>query len=242
MSPTPVPTVSPDTFFALSSADATTWATIVLAAVAALALGANVFLAIRTSQMATATEKAAEATEKAAEASEKAAGAAEKEAIEAKATVDEIRRDRELAYRPYISWKVTQLSTASGVVMGDPHIVGANFGRGPALHCICVAFWPEVMVKSRSPVLFDLSPNDSMDIVTEARDWQVPGPEVTGPPPSAPVPTGWPSYRVAFCQDQLGNSYRFVPYKVDADAWHPNDPRPAWLTWYEARRKDLERL
>jgi hypothetical protein len=241
--PTPIPTVSPATFFGLSGADATTWATIVLAVVAALAFVANVYLAIRTSEMTTATKKAAQASEKAAEASEKAAVAAEKQAIEATATVDEIKRDRELAYRPYISWKLTELSVQNEVVTGNPHVAGVNFGRGPALHCLCVAFWPEVMVKARSSLLFDLSPDDEFDVVTEPHvDWPVPGPDVTGQPPSATVPQGYPSARVAFCQDQLGNSYRFVPWKVDADVWRPDDEsRPEWLDWYEARRKDLER-
>jgi hypothetical protein len=39
---------------------------------------------------------------------------------------------------------------------------------------------------------------------------------------------------------QLGNAYRFVPYKVEADVWRPGDTRPSWLQWYEERRKELE--
>jgi len=34
--------------------------------------------------------------------------AAEKEANASLATVDEIRRDRELGYRPYLSWQFTE--------------------------------------------------------------------------------------------------------------------------------------
>lgn len=216
------PTACPSTVLQLSGMDVTAWATIVLAAIAALALTANVTLAASTRDLANATSLLADTS---------------------KTTIDEIRIDRELAYRPQISWLVIELATAGELVTGNPKVHVANFGRGPALHCLCVAFWPKVMVRARSTLLFDLSPNEKGDVATEARDWQVPGPDVTGPPPSGPVPTGWPSVRVAFSQDQIGNSYRFVPYKVDADVWRPkDDPRPAWLDWYEARRKDLEKI
>jgi hypothetical protein len=93
------------------------------------------------------------------------------------------------------------------------------------------------MIKTRSTRLFDLSPNAAMapEIRVEPRGWPVPGEDVTGPVAANET------LHVAFCQDQLGNSYRFVPFHVAADVWRPADPRPAWLVWYEERRKDVEK-
>ena len=45
-----------------------------------------------------------------------------------------MRRDRELEYRPYISWRLTELNTQAGVVVGSGRVVGANFGRGHAAY------------------------------------------------------------------------------------------------------------
>jgi hypothetical protein len=104
------------------------------------------------------------------------------------------------------------------------------------------------MTKVRSTLLFDLSPNESTHhagaepVYLDPRGWDVPNADIIGPAPTTARPPGWPSTRVAFAEDQLGNAYRFVPFRVDADMWRPSDTRPAWLDWYEARRKDLERI
>jgi hypothetical protein len=246
---------SADTIFGLSATDVTALATIGLAVVAALALAANVYVGLVTRRMAIATKNAAEATERAAKATEGAAAATQDEAHatrdEASATtkmVEEVRHDRELAYRPYISWRLTEARVSAGIVQDNPSptLYCANFGRGPALHCLCAAFWPGVMIKVRSTILFDLSPNESTEdpgagkVYVEPRGWDIPTPEVIGQAAAEQVPVGAPSMRMAFCQDQLGNAYRFVPYKVDADVWRPGEPRPPWLDWYEGRRTELE--
>jgi hypothetical protein len=250
---------STDTIGGMSTTEVTAWATIALAAVGALAFIASVVLAIITRGVANATKQAAQATQRSAEATETAAKATETaakatqdeaaatrdEAEASKAVVDEMRHDRELAYRPYISWRLTEATTnAPGGPVIDlptsPRVVGANFGRGPALYCLCVAFWPEQMVKARSTLLFDLSPNETLtkDVVrAQPRGWgNVPGPDVVGP-----IPTGAQFFRVAFCLDQLGNAYRFLPFG-ETDVWRPNESRPAWLEWYELRRKDLAKI
>jgi hypothetical protein len=244
---------APDTIFGLSATDVTALATIVLAVVATFALIANWRLARSTRTMAKATEtaaqaskEAAQATGNAAQASKEAAQATEAEAQASRETVSEMRQDREMAYRPLISWSLSEVTTngQGGPVLdkpNSPRVVGANFGRGPAIYCLCVAFWPNQMVKVRSSLLFDLSPNESMSqdgavIRAEPRAWTVPGPDVTGP-----VAAGTDYFRVAFCQDQLGNAYWFVPFR-DIEVWRPSAQRPGWLEWYEARRQDLERL
>jgi len=202
-------------------------ATFTLAAVGALAFIANVILAIVTGSVARATRGAAQA--------------AKEEAAASRATVDEMRRDRDLAYRPYLSWRVAEISTQAGIVVDNPspRVVGANFGRGPVLHCLFVAFWPKQMIKTRSTLLFDVSPNQDFtpEVRIEPRPWTIPHQDVAGP--QAPDTE---FFRIAFCQDQLGNTYRFVPFQVAADVWRPSDARPTWLEWYEQRRTDLEKI
>jgi hypothetical protein len=217
----------------LSATDVTALATIALVVAAALAFGANVYLAWKTRSMADATKQAADATRDEANAS--------------KATVNEMLHDREWSYRPYISWRLTDVTNngPKGPVVDNPspRVVGANFGRGPGSYCLCVAFWPDQEIKARSSLLFDLSPDQAMtkDVVdavirTEPRAWAVPGPDVTGP-----VVAGAQYFRVAFCQDQLGNAYRVVPFR-GSDMWRPNTQRPSWLDWYEQRRMELEKI
>src|SRR4029077_17669233 len=89
-------------------------ATFALAAVGALAFIANVILAIVTGSVARDTRDAAEA--------------AKQEAAASRATVDEMRRDRELEYRPYLSWRVAEATTQAGIVVDNPspRAVGAN--------------------------------------------------------------------------------------------------------------------
>ncbi len=155
--------------------------------------------------------------------------ATEKSAAAAKATVDEIQRDRVLAYRPYLSWSVKK-----GVRAGAEATLAnvGNFGRGPAIHCLCcVGFIAEEVPWLMTTPLFDLSPNEpsNREILMEMRsglllDKDTAGSEL-GPEP----------VRVAFCQDQLGNYFRFVPYRVEADIYNPiaGTPRPRWMDVYK---------
>jgi len=47
--------------------------------------------------------------------------------------------------------------------------------------------------------------------------------------------------RVAFCHDQLGTYYRFVPYQP-ADTWRDGDgERPRWAELYHSHFKALSR-
>src|SRR5581483_3231301 len=75
--------------------------------------GGTFALAIATAWMAWKTRGVAQATEKEAKAS--------------LATVDEIRKDRELTFRPYLSWVLT------------PSLNATNNGRGPALNSVFCA-------------------------------------------------------------------------------------------------------
>lgn len=57
----------------------------------------------------------------------------------------------------------------------------------------------------------------------------------------AGVDVGEEPVRVAFCQDQLGNYFRFVPFKVEAYVYRPgiDNTEPRWMVFYRAQFKDL---
>src|SRR5438309_5060037 len=84
--------------------------------------------------------------------------AAEKEANASLATVEEIKRDRELGYRPYLSWTFAEFrETEYPPEAGYADVLKVlNLGRGPALNAV----YAILFVKSwrRSPT-FD-SPVD----------------------------------------------------------------------------------
>lgn len=156
--------------------------------------------------------------------------ATEKSAAAAKATVDEIQRDRDLAYRPYLSW-------GAGYNRAGPRITAArawaaNFGRGPAIHCLCcVGFIEEEVPWLMTTPLFDLSPNEpsKREIDMDLRAGLLLDKDTAG------TELGREPVRVAFCQDQLGNYFRFVPYRVEADIYNPiaGTPRPRWMDVYK---------
>ncbi|HVC76223.1 MAG TPA: hypothetical protein VND96_06875 [Candidatus Micrarchaeaceae archaeon] len=153
-------------------------------------------------------------------------------ATNAKATIDEIQKDRELAYRPYISWNASLTRTGQSITAGRAYPV--NFGRGPVVHGLCCLAWIEPQGGSTyihhllTTDLFDLSADSSggdglqmSDRAGAMADADVAGNEVTNE-----------GVRVAFCQDQLGNYYRFVPYHP-AEIWRPKvGDRPKWIEFY----------
>jgi hypothetical protein len=208
-----------DSFAGISAGDWTAIGTITLAVVAAFALGANVASARITSQASQATRRAAEATERAAQATRDDADAS-------RATVDEMRRDRELAYRPHLSWVVSG-TLSRGETIEDPGSVNVvNFGRGPAIYCLCFATW-KTQGFAATTDLFDVSPNGDGTVPLLPVVDSVPDDTMAG----APVPAGQPN-RLAFCKDQLGNYYRFVPYQ-DTEVWREGDAeRPRWVDFY----------
>src|SRR5262249_23497212 len=107
---------------------------------------------------------------------------------------------------------------------------GVNLGRGPALDTLFCAVQDDEQTWHANAELVDFSPGQEISIehgITLA--------PMTGPPPAARP--GWPrhvAWKVTFCEDQLGNRYRFLPGKVDADVWRPGEVKPDWITWYEA--------
>jgi hypothetical protein len=187
------------------------WATVVLAAVGIVSIGTGVALSVASFRSASAAKASAAAAEQ---------------------TVSEIRSDRQLEYRPYVSW------TSGGWVItahkeivnpGSAHV--ANYGRGPAIHTLCCVTWIEGRAGGVPLVattdLFDLSPDEDGDVPMQNRSGWVPDDEIAGNH-VAESPN-----RVAFCQDQFGTYYRFVPFEVNTSTWRPgHEQHPRWVEFY----------
>lgn len=133
--------------------------------------------------------------------------------------ITEIRRDRELTFRPYISWEL-----GSGT-----YVNAVNFGKGPALNAIfCTVDEDQKTWSTTAPMLRDFSPDQKTS--NSDQIMLTPG---TGPIPPRPKVGNTVPRKVAFCEDHLGNRYRFLPGAVIADVWRPGKRKPDWVAWYE---------
>jgi hypothetical protein len=148
--------------------------------------------------------------------------------------VKEIQKDRELTFRPYVSWElgggVREALTGMAAAASRGKLVnGVNLGNGPALNTVfCVVEDDQHSWSSTAPRLVDFSPGQK--IKDEHEIGLVPG---TGLAP--PRPQVGPRVRkVAFCEDQLGSRYRFIQGWVIADVWRPGQAKTDWVKWYEA--------
>jgi hypothetical protein len=179
-------------------------------ALATFVLAAATFWNVRkTGRLVTATERSA------------AAGAA---------TVLEIQRDRELAYSPHIDWTVKTGADPNGMKVGTASV--ENIGRGLALHALCCIGWaiPQGAAKVPTTItteLLDLKPDDTKTAALRERSGVMLTDEMAGGEVTA---TGT---AVAFCQDVLGNYYRFVPYQP-LEVYRPmiNKAEPRWMVFY----------
>jgi type VI protein secretion system component VasK len=125
----------------MSTTDVAAWATVTLAGVGVVALLTNGALAYLTWRMAVATNRAAQATQDEAKATQEEARATLQQATatqdQAKAaseTLAELKRTRELDWRPDLVWKYLGGSTNPYQVKRQMRI--QNLGRGPALNAI----------------------------------------------------------------------------------------------------------
>lgn len=135
-------------------------------------------------------------------------------------TVLEIRRDRELAFRPYLSWEAR------------PALHASNNGRGPALNAVfCHLAIDSDDWLSHLPSLLDLGPGDE---VPSAAYSVMLDPMTLAAPPRIQMP-GYVVQKIAICEDLFGNRYRFVQGQTEADRWIPGSgSKPDWVEWYEA--------
>lgn len=242
MTPTAVPSASPDTILGLSGTDVAALGTIALAIVAALAFGASVYLAVTTRRMAIATRQAAEATLRAATATETAAKATQDAAVatreeaeatqeEAKATLEqatatkesakaatetlaELRRTRELDWRPHLVWKYLGGSSSADQVQRQMHI--QNLGRGPAINAI---YLREEEISGKRHFMA----TERLDLAAGAADTFTAATLSKEPHPELFTRESLPR-ELMICMDQFYTWYRFWPrtiqpgtYTVDFD-------------------------
>lgn len=193
-------------------------ATVALAVVGAGALIANAVVAVFTLKAARATRRSAEATEKAAQATHDEAEATKLEAAASLQVVEEMKADRELTFRPYLSW---ELSPGRG-------LHAANHGRGPALNAVFCGLIGRNIWLGHLPTLIDFGPGDKFP--KEGFFFELAPMEISPPPTPA---LGHPVLKVAMCEDQLGNRYRFCQGSVEPEIWQHGQPKPDWVTWYE---------
>lgn len=162
----------------------------------------------------------------------RAVDAASREASSTADLVAETRRDRELEFRPYVVWEIGNYTTTSQGVHAMGQSLTRNVGRGPALKILLAVYWPapgrwfvssfgDVAPSSREELGMndDPGPNPVEDLV---------GPSAAGRPQP---------FRVAFCQDQLGNTYRFLAGTPDVAVWarETQVTPPEWVSWYRSR-------
>lgn len=226
----------------LSRASVTVGEGITLAAVLVTA-GATTSLAIITGRLTKATNLLVGENQKMAAENSKLIAAAESEAKASNATIDEIKRDRELAHRPYLVFEITKWTPDDVYSYGTPlpppsaantdsvHIV--NLGRGPAIS----AMFCEVLASSwRRTRVFDVKPNDDGDIDVTRHPGQhnstgqLLGAQYVGPGELAG------RWAAAFCEDLFGNRFRFRPRGAVPDVWRPGETEPDWSKWYREQK------
>ncbi len=158
--------------------------------------------------------------------------ATESLATNAKATIEEIQQDRELAHRPYISWNAG--ISRQGQTISDGRAYPTNFGRGPVVHGLCCYAWntpagAAAVLNLMTTDLFDLSADADakVGVPMMPRSGMMADADVAG---NKITESG---VKVAFCRDQLGNYYRFVPYETpDIFRPRPGVERPKWTAFY----------
>lgn len=198
----------------------TAWATVALAVVGGLAFIANVVIAGFTLKAARATRRAAEATETAAVATRDEADATRDEAAATRLMVEEVRTDRELNYRPYLSFNAGMDHPAGGLVHYQATVI--NVGRGPAINCLLARFMiREIWCLSAN---FELGSNQSLDTFAPAQ---------VDPPPAFLGQIG-AGRTVMFCQDQFGACHMFDPPRA-AQVSAMAEGAPEWAAWYRER-------
>jgi hypothetical protein len=160
-----------------------------------------------------------------------------------KQTIAEIQRDRDLEFRPYVSWPPPNITG----VLDNPNAFAAtaqidNLGRGPLFDGLCCLTWrpggpttlPQYLATTN---LFDLPPqhrpsNPSLQI----RGGDMPNDDIAGNPVTEePV-------RFAFCRDQLGHNFRFVPHKKPDDWQEGQSERPPWVDFYLSHSQALYKM
>lgn len=214
-----------DTIFGISATDATAFATIALAVVGILAFVASVFLAVMTSRMARATKDEAVATQEEAKATLDQATATKEQAQIANETLQEIRRSRELEWRPILVRTELQSGVFEGKAYREVNL--RNIGRGPALNSLFLreeAGTEGTRFLTCDPV--SLAAGEGVDLRAIEKD---------DPPHPNLFDRNELPRELLICQDQFGNTFRFVPGFPAPMMWSREDDEqgleaePGWV-------------
>jgi hypothetical protein len=216
VTPSPIPTSSPDTIAGFSPNDVTALATLVLATVGAVALITNVVLAWLTWRMARATSDEAEATK-------------EQSKIAAR-SLRQLQENQELDWRPFL------VSMDVGGRVTDRVIrdmVISNIGRGPAINAYYLRF-------EKSGDDFVFLRTDAMNIGQGQQITKIPAEQRDEQYPSLfRSQTDFPKEWIV-CLDQFGNFLCFSPHSVGVGVYREErdergaviqeEPEPPWVT------------
>lgn len=140
----------------------------------------------------------------------------------AQATVDEMKVERSLEFRPYLIVDLpTALQTGVWVVR--------NIGRGPALSCRLVVHHGDAGMEDEAwwgSQLANVGPGDAVELVAAPRtSWD------QGVLDGVVAPAGAATY-ACVCEDQFGVRYRFISERGEPDSWvRSPPPPPRWATW-----------
>jgi hypothetical protein len=145
--------------------------------------------------------------------------------VEAAATrlmVEEVRRDRELAYMPYLTFRPWPMNVAVLEV--------TNIGRGPAVDCRACRADSQTDWTLTGP--FALGAGESIRLFRG-------GMQMT--PPAGIFPAV-PHADVLFCRDQLGAVYRFDEGGGRSIVVRPSDAPKEWVIVWDYARMDATLL
>jgi hypothetical protein len=146
-----------------------------------------------------------------------AAQASRKEAEAATRTIEEMRRDRDLSWQPY-------LITGHATVAAQRTTTVINIGRGPAVNCLYANRFRGAWAKKG---VFGLGPSQEEVMWT---------PEAAAPP----IPAALFEYKgleldnvdqveAIFCQDVVQDKvFRFIVGRPGYDVWRTGDLPPQW--------------
>ena len=202
--------------------DPATAATLGVMAATLILAGATVWLGVQTRATVREASKLRNEAARQAEATLRQADATTREADASRRVLEEMRIDRELAVRPYLTWDIIEAPNDGSTSEVHKVKIG-NFGRGPAINCRFVSVQDG---KRRQSLRFELSASEVGGIIGYRFDDPIDALLLAGHPQKG-------IQHALFCFDQFGTVYRFQVGALEADTSHKDDSEsPDWARWY----------
>jgi hypothetical protein len=199
--------------------------TLALAALTGVIIVFNAGVLDATRQAAEATKAEADATHKEAVATREQAEATKEQSKVANESLRELRYSRELEWRPILVKVAGKGGIGHGRSFRDAEI--RNIGRGPALNAIYLREEEGI----GSPRFLMFGPRD----IAAGQELNVRAEEQNEPPHPALFHRREIPRELLICQDQFGNSFRFVPGFPEPVVWTREDDEqglpaePGWI-------------